>query len=152
MGWRSINRFTKTSIIKLIGILLNFVSLLFGSTIVLTIQNKSNFICKIYMTMLPYMYNCCKRKSLKPSLRVYPLPTIWKPQLNSSLLNYLGQTLEDGFKALHIVLDLELLTLIIILVIILVINRCLSTKIVQTKQTQLVRTFSTKSINSHHQS
>ena len=79
MGWRSINRFTKTSIIKLIGILLNFVSLLFGSTIVLTIQNKSNFICKIYMTMLPYMYNCSKRNSLKPSLRVYPLPTIWKP-------------------------------------------------------------------------
>ena len=25
------------------------------------------------------VYNCCKRKSLKPSLRVYPLPTVWKP-------------------------------------------------------------------------
>ena len=25
------------------------------------------------------MYNYYKRKSLKPSLRVYPLPTIWKP-------------------------------------------------------------------------
>ena len=37
----------------------------------------------------------------------------------------------------------------IILVIILVINRCLSTKIVQTKLTQLVTAFSTKSINSH---
>ena len=38
------------------------------------------------------------------------------------------------------------ITLIIILVIIFVVYRCLSTKIVQTKQTQLVRAFFTKSI------
>ena len=43
------------------------------------------------------------------------------------------------------------ITLIIILVIIFVVYRCLSTKIVQTKQTQLVRAFFTKSIYSHPQ-
>ena len=35
----------------MIGILLNFVSLLFGSTIVLIIGKKSNFICKIYVNV-----------------------------------------------------------------------------------------------------
>ena len=43
------------------------------------------------------------------------------------------------------------ITLIIILVIIIVTYRCLSTNIVQTKQTQLVRAFFTKSIYSHPQ-
>ena len=41
--------------------------------------------------------------------------------------------------------------LIIILVIIFVFYHCLSTKIVQTKQTQLGRAFFTKSIHSHPQ-
>ena len=43
------------------------------------------------------------------------------------------------------------ITLIIILVIIFVVYWCLSTKIVQTKQTQLARAFFTKSIYSHPQ-
>ena len=43
------------------------------------------------------------------------------------------------------------ITLIIILVIIFVVYQCLSTKIVQTKQTQLGRAFFTKSIHSHPQ-
>ena len=41
--------------------------------------------------------------------------------------------------------------LIIVLVIIFVVNQCLSTKIVQTKQTQLIRAFFYKIIYSHPQ-
>ena len=40
-------------VLNWIGILLNFVSLLFGSTIVITIEKKSNFIWKICIIMLP---------------------------------------------------------------------------------------------------
>ena len=53
MGSRSINRFTKTNDTNVIEILFNFALLLFDSTIVLTIGNKSNFICKIHIITLP---------------------------------------------------------------------------------------------------
>ena len=72
MGWRSINRCTKTGDAKLIGILLNFVLLLFNSKIVPTTGNKSNLIYKTYMIMSHYY----KKKSLKPLLKICPLPLI----------------------------------------------------------------------------
>ena len=60
----------------MIGILLNFALLLFISIIVPTTGNKSNFIYNTYMITPLWMYYYYKKKSLKPFLKISPLPLI----------------------------------------------------------------------------
>ena len=135
----------------MIGILLNFVSLLFGSTIVLTIGKKIKF-------HLQYMHN---NASLNVQLlQKEILETFSKSLPSSNNLETLAEQLANQLSGLNPrrwfqnithSIGSETIMLIIILVIIFVVYRCLSTKIVQTKQTQLVRAFFTKSIYSHPQ-
>ena len=67
-----------TQVSRITGRCFNLVLLLFNSILVPITGSKSNFIYKIYMIMPLWMYNYCKKKSLKPSLRVCPHPPIWK--------------------------------------------------------------------------
>ena len=82
------------------------------------------------------MYNCCKIKFLKPSLSL----------LSSNNLETLAEQLIDQlsgldprgwFQNITHSTGSETIMLIIVLVIIFVVYRCLSTKIVQTKQTKV---------------
>ena len=127
----------------MIGILLNFVSLLFGSTIVLTIGGK-----KIHFQD---MHN---NASLNVQLlQKEILETFSKGLPSSNNLETLAEQLADQLSGLdprrwfqgitHSIAS-GTITLINSLVIIFAIYLCLSTKIVQTKQTHLVRVFFTK--------
>ena len=128
----------------MIGILLNFVSLLFGSTIVLTIGKKIKF-------HLQYMHN---NASLNVQLlQKEILETFYKSLPSSNNLETLAEQLADQlsgldpqrwFQGITHSIGSGTITLITILVIIFVIYRCFSTKIVQTKQLRLVRAFFTK--------
>ena len=128
----------------MIGILLNFVSLLFGSTIVLTIGKKIKF-------HLQYMHN---NASLNVQLlQKEILETFSKSLLSSNNLETLAEQLADQLSGLDPQRWMQgtthsigsgTITLIIILGIIIVTYQCLSTKIVQTKQTHLLRAFFTQ--------
>ena len=86
------------------------------------------------------MYNYYKKKSLKPFLKVCPLPLIWK--LAEQLANQLSGLDPRGWlQGIIHSIGSEIITLIIVLMVICILYQCLSTKIVQTKQTHLVRTF-----------
>ena len=89
------------------------------------------------------MYNYYKKKSLKPFLKVFPLPLIWKlaEQLSDQLS---GLDPRGWLQSIIYSIGSEIITLIIVLMVICILYQYLSIKIVQTKQTHLVRTFLTK--------
>ena len=128
----------------MIKILLNFVLLLFISIIMLTIRNKSNFICKTHNNA---------------SVNVQILQKIFKIYSNnlpsSTNLKTLAEQLADQlsgldprgwFQSITHNIGSGTVTLVIVLVIIFVVYHCLSIRVVNTKQTQLVRTFFTNII------
>ena len=89
------------------------------------------------------MYSYYKKKSLKPFLKVCPLPLIWK--LAEQLADQLsGPDPQGWLQSIIHSIGSEIITLIIVLMVICILYQCLSTKIVQTKQTHLVRTFFNK--------
>ena len=77
------------------------------------------------------MYSYYKKKSLKPFLKVCPLPLIWK--LAEQLADQLsGPDPQGWFQSITHSIGSGTVTLIIVLVIMFVIYKCLLTKIVQT--------------------
>ena len=129
----------------MIKILLNFVLLLFISIIMLTIRNKSNFICKTHNNA---------------SVNVQILQKIFKIYSNnlpsSTNLKTLAEQLADQLSGLdphrwfqNITHNIgsKTVILVIVLTIIFVIYHCLHAKIVKTKQTLMVRTLFTNIIN-----
>ena len=82
------------------------------------------------------MYNYCKRKSLKLFLKIYPLPLIWKLQLNKLS----GLDPQGWFQSITHSIRSGTVTLVIILIIIFTVYSHLSIMLVNTNQTHLVKT------------
>ena len=120
----------------MIEILLNFVLPLFGSTIVPITEQIKFHLQDIYD-------NAFLNVQL---LRKEIFETFSKSLPSSNNLETLAEQLADQLSGLTHSIGSGAITLIVVLVIIFVVYRCLSTKIVQTKQTQLVRAFFTKII------
>ena len=120
----------------MIEILLNFVLPLFGSTIVPITEQIKFHLQDIYD-------NAFLNVQL---LRKEIFETFSKSLPSSNNLETLAEQLADQLSGLTHSIGSGAITLIVVLVIIFVVYRCLSTKIVQTKQTQLVRAFFTKVI------
>ena len=137
MGRRSINRFTKQVIVK-------------------CDWNSTQF-C---ITPVRFNYSAYNREQIKFHLQdIYDnaflnvqllgkeiFETFSKSLPSSNNLETLAEQLANQLSGLTHSIGSGAITLIVVLVIIFVVYRCLSTKIVQTKQTQLVRAFFTKVI------
>ena len=130
----------------MIGILLNFVLLLFMSIIVPTTGNKSNFINKTH-----------DNASLNVQLLQKEIfETLSKNLSSSTNLKTLAEQLADQLSGLDPRRWFQNIThrigsgtviLVIVLTIIFFIYRCLHAKIVKTKQTLMVRTLFRNIIN-----
>ena len=130
----------------MIGILLNFVLLLFNSIIVPTTGNKSNFINKTH-----------DNASLNVQLLQKEIfETLSKNLSSSTNLKTLAEQLADQLSGLDPHRWFQSIThnigsgtviLVIVLTIIFFIYRCLHAKIVKTKQTLMVGILFTNNIN-----
>ena len=130
----------------MIGILLNFVLLLFMSIIVPTTGNKSNFINKTH-----------DNASLNVQLLQKEIfETFSKNLFSSTNLKTLAEQLADQlsgldphrwFQSITHSIGSGTVILVIVLTIIFFIYRCLHAKIVKTKQTLMVTTLFTYIIN-----
>ena len=153
MGWRPINRFTKKK-----NILLNCD---WNSTEFCVTPVWFNHSAYNWEQIKFHLQDIHNNTSLNVKLLQKKIFETFSKSLSSSNnLETLAEQLADQLSVLDPRRWLQSIThsigsgtimLIIILVIIFVIYRCLSTKIVQTKQTQLVRAFFHKSIYIHLQ-
>ena len=132
----------------MIGILLNFLSLLFGSTIVLTYNWE-----KIKFHLQDMHNNASLNVQL---LQKEILETFSKSLPSSNNLETLAEQLADQLSGLDPRRWFQSIThniwsgtviLVIVLTIIYVVHCCLHAKIVKTKQTLMVRTLFTNIIN-----
>ena len=148
MGLRSINRFTKTSIIKLE---LEFYSILYHSFLVqpqCLQRDQIKFHLQDIHNNASLNVQFLQKEILETFSKSLPFSKNLETLAEQLADQVSGLDLRRWFQSITHSIGSGTTTLVIILVIIFVIYRCLSTKIVQTKQTQFVRAFFTKYLQS----